>query len=844
MISLPRRPLPPSVPERQRSYDENDDCAFDTNEKLHTETTCTTLKAEQSPKTHRKSVSFDLSDNEYIPVLENEPHVAEPAEDLAELFFRQLSQESNNAENDGYEVPIKYPAGYVPKQPKQVKSILRSPSPSNQTHTPSSLDRPLRTSRIPQPSNQTVATAVVHTAKSLSVADEIERENPFRKEFLQHKPYENIYEEIDSENQSKEQKRPIESTNASKIKMRPKSAYSEDSLRAYTENQMVASQSIELLANKSNDSLSSEKPYKSTGSLPVDRPKQKPPLPPKPTSTTNIKHAELKKNEALRQFQNEMLRGDLYEFIHDAETNKVTKVQQLVSNIVDVQPQDENINKESARLGSFSQSSPLPPIPNTNIPSYSKVCKRGTSVERPSQSPPPPPINLSTLPSADILHSIKTDDGYKVEILTTTSADDATPKKHNEHNENSAEYSLVTEETHREILLRENEIRNAMQQERQQVITENLTNTSRIPVRKAPLPPSQQQKNQACSTTTTTKHASEETKTEQIEQLTKSSTTITTNIAPASATKQIYPPTQVLPVQYSKLPMPQQPDYYISQPNFLSFSSSPPLNVSYSAIPEPIKTNTFSTFMVSENNALNASQTQSSNNASQSIAYIGHLQQHPTSSIPYHIDQTKQFPSFVYMREQPCVVQPLTTFHSINQHGLDFRAQNYTNIPAQSIPQTTSSSLSYTSLTPPSPSSNNNSNNNHNNNMSNASSDVYRSNYNHIVLQQQQQMIQQQQYHHPYHQQPSLLQDMTSFSNNNKNHPQQMHYYNHEQNTIDNRSFDRSVGTSSHDNELTKTESIETTSSQSLVMHKNYYDVAEGSDEPDYQNVVGKQTSV
>lgn len=417
IISIPRHlarptsPPPPPIPERNKSHEfeqpELEISVFDTSASSKTED-----KTDQSTTTtHRKSVSFDLSDNEYIPVLSNEP---EPSDNVGELFLRQFSEESAHEDNDGYEIPFKYPLGPRTRQPKQVKSILRSPSPNSSaksvTTTLSSLDRPLRTTRIETTNIPSVTAVIVHTTN-----DEIERENPFRKEFLERRPNENIYEELDFEVQTTQ--KPSQPSEFQPFKkQRPKSAYTADDTREYTELLSKACQSNENLSGEIVESklLVSQPVNKSTGNLVTERPKQKPPLPPKPSTSIKsppsvVKHANIMRNEALKAFQEEMLHGDLYEFVHDVETNKIIKIKQQSSSIpIAKLKADENTSNErdiETRLTTFNPSNPLPPIPksNQNIPPYSKVMKRGTSVERPSESPPPPPINLSTLPNVDKL---------------------------------------------------------------------------------------------------------------------------------------------------------------------------------------------------------------------------------------------------------------------------------------------------------------------------------------------------------------------------------------------------------------------------------------------------------
>lgn len=544
-VSVPQ--LPPLVPERRKSLEEATQKLIESHRlKQSTEQgQPTTVQPTAATTVNRKSVSFDLSDNEYIPVFgHEEPPKSAPAqtENLAELFLSQFSQES---EGDGYEVPIKYPSKGRSKRPSPpVKSILRSPSPN--ASIPLSSDRPLRTTHTSH-ANQSVIAAIVHTTRSSD--EEIERENPFRKEFLEHRPYENIYEEIASHDKPKEASKryssdsdsnePATSRYATTKKIRPKSAYSARESDTYTEIMPKNSKSNEnlLLASEVEQTLSTQPTYKSTGSL-IDRPKHKPPLPPKPIMAAssaatsppphpeqtqpNVKHADVLQNEALKIFQSEMQRGDFYEFKHDAKTNKIIKVKQPVPPAIASSKEPSETNRPKL----FSQEIPLPPIPSST---YTKVYKRSGNSERPPESPPPPPINLATLPAFDKLRKIDSGDCPIVEILPKTS------HRRDSHHENSPDYNLVTEATHREILLHENELRNALQLE-QVVATESPITTSRIPIRRAPAPPT----------------------TPTIEQQLPPPPPP----PPPPQQQQIFPQTQILPVQYSQLPTPQQPGYF------------------------------------------------------------------------------------------------------------------------------------------------------------------------------------------------------------------------------------------------------------------------------------------
>lgn len=669
--SPPPRPVPASIPE------------FDTTDR--TEIEIEVFESEPSHKyepksrsqststqttTHRKSVSFDLSDNEYIPVLSHDEPQAN--DNIGELFLSQFSRENSQEDNDGYEVPIKYPRGPKRKPTKQVKSILRSPSPSSKApSTPSSLDRPLITSYIQQPQTS-VTTAVVHNILHSS-DDEIERENPFRKEILG-RCAENIYEELNFEEQAakqkvtrietntdylnepkKEAKKPADTRiDLNSAKQRPKSAYASSE---YTEILSKIHQSNDDLSEKPENTLAAQSTARSTGSLLANRPKQKPPLPPKPPKSTSsakpvppvkpsspVKQADLTQNEALKIFQEGMLHADLNANI--AETNEIPRKQHTSSIPIAFSKPVESVVEEKTkesppRLTTFNPSSPLPPIPKTpTTPPYSKVYKRTTSIERPTVSPPPPPVNLSTLPGVDKIIPIQTEDGSKIEILSTSTEELRKFHRADQHNENAPEYSLVTEETHREILLHENEIRNAMQQEK--IVTKTITSTtSRIPVRKAPSPPPPPPPLPA-------------------KNLYKNITSISSDVNPEhssvtttqSTSSQVFPVTQILPVQYSHLPTPQHPDY------FLTFPSSPPQSTcNVMQMPQP---GAFSTFMVSDNNGAQTTNI-------------------PTNVMCHH---SQQLP--MYLQRQYISV-PISTIHTINQVEHNLQGQNFINIHAKGV---------------------------------------------------------------------------------------------------------------------------------------------------------------
>lgn len=660
--------------------------------------------AVQYAQAHRKSVSFDLSDNEYIPVFENEPiktsipkrttpprDIEKPTrlpdtDDIAQLYLSQFSR--NEEDGDGYEIPIKYST-----ETKPFKSILRSPSPSAAATTPtqiSSLDRPLsvKSPRVPPP-QQTVTAAIVHTRHPDDDDEEIERENPFRNEFLGYRPYENVYEELRFDNNKTKQEKPIEYAMSADKKVRPKSAYyTED---PYTEILPKSYHSNEhLVTDISDERITVTKPTsKSTGNLVTERPKHKPPLPPKPpTQPSNVKHANLVQNEALKTFQNEMQRGDFYEYRHDHSTNKIIKIKHDRPELDIKQPIEIGKLGEREELHTVSNIPESPsPLETQTTPPYTKINKKACNTNvRPSASPPPPPINLSTLPTIDKLRNIETEDGTILEILPTKIDVLPLPQRAEYRHENSSDNILVTEATHREIMLQENEMRNAMQQQQEEIVQESTTTTttlaSKLPLRKAPPPPPPQ--------SSTSVHQEEPFYNRSNES--PSSRQIPSHAATLSPS-QIFPPTQILPVQYSHLPIPQQPGYYHT------FSPTP-MAVNYpSGIPVP---SGFSSYAVSD------------------------------------LIQQNVIPSNMAFMGQPCLSMSIPSFHSTANQNFQQQQQtpHYVNVVTNPV----SLPFSPTAAAPlPFPNNTNNSNWNYIN-------EIYQNVYNRQILQEQ--LGHEQVFHH------------------------------------------------------------------------------------------------
>lgn len=447
-----------------------------------------------SASSYRKSVSFDLGDSD------SNNTVASHRSTSQEVFA-----------NDNYEIPVPDNQQQPTHKPYQRKGILRSPSPMSS----STLDRPPVAPTPIQPGG-------VRREKVLS-DDEIERENPFRREFFNEddEPTQNIYEEIGFDKEP-----PVKECSDSEtdrvyrniILSRPKS-------NCGTETSSVFQSSADNYRYHSNEHLLDAEVkkipikwpvHKSTGDLSA-RPKEGPPLPPKP----KVKTAPIIYNHGLKTFQQEMQRGDLVELEHNPVTNTVSAVPKTLEPL------------------EFNLDTPLPPIPQS--PS-----KRPTTT-RPNESPPPPPVNLATMPSRNKIHRIDADPNI-VTIVPTKICELPTPLAVLNRHENSAENILVSEATHRELLLHENQLRNTLITDGvipQPADCESSAKVS-VPVRHAPPPP-------------------------------------VPNKVPSIPRAQ--PAPQILPVQYSHLPMPQHPGYFHA-PTFSS-TSPPGVPTSFGIIPTP-----------------------------------------------------------------------------------------------------------------------------------------------------------------------------------------------------------------------------------------------------------------
>jgi len=442
----------------------------------------------------RKSVSFDLDVEEYTPAYNqgnDEDDDDEGGREIDEQNYDDVFDEKSRIQQQ--------------HQPKRIKGILRSPSP-----------------------NVYYQTAVTHSQANENIEDddedvEIEKENPFRKEYLSE----------DELNASSGNDEPTVSI--------PTNVTSESE---HSDNQFTDISKI--LVNVSTERTI----FKSTGSLVTDKPKIPPPRPPKP----QVKVAEVVKNEGLAKMSQQMEENDFLEFVHDAQTNTIQEV--VKTNIED----------------SFSPDSPLPPLPKAPPPPLNTLhsLKRGISTDRPKESPPPPPtpktpVPIITTPTTTI---VSRNEAEIIEILPAKYEVFPQKQKPNLVCENSRSNVLVSEDEHREILLAENEIRNAMLYE--YVDDKNSSCNSEIFIQ-TPFSPT----NPFLDHGTMTSSASTSSFSYQSSPSILSPTSTLDKSTYSFNTQQytpVYrdiqrvspilpPPPQVLPVHYSQLPKPQHTGY-------------------------------------------------------------------------------------------------------------------------------------------------------------------------------------------------------------------------------------------------------------------------------------------
>lgn len=245
----------------------------------------TEMKEDSKPKTHdqerpsssashRKSVSFDLTDQDQSSVSLYE-------DDDEAVFAENFLKQEKLRQLQGFDMskpPI--PPTHVARSEvkteiknvdKPIKGILRSASPSSSSQQ-STLEHQRQTGMVAT----WLRDSQEHLAQKLA---EIEHENPFKKDFV-----------------SQEELREIEQMSTAR-KLRPQTQY-------------------EPLDDSSKIPI--KKPvFSSTGNL------TKPPVPPKPKV---VKQAELVSNEAFKIFEKEMQQGDFVEYEHDPVTNTIKQI--------------------------------------------------------------------------------------------------------------------------------------------------------------------------------------------------------------------------------------------------------------------------------------------------------------------------------------------------------------------------------------------------------------------------------------------------------------------------------------------------------------------------------------
>uniref|UniRef100_A0A0K8UBE8 Uncharacterized protein n=1 Tax=Bactrocera latifrons TaxID=174628 RepID=A0A0K8UBE8_BACLA len=325
----------------------------------------------------------------------------------------------------------------------------------------------------------------------------------------------------------------------------------------------------------------------STGAKPKRIP---PPILPKPKT----KKAELVHNIALDDFQKaDVGYGDFTVFEHDPTTNTIHEIRS---------PQPPT-----------TPTVPITPPPAGTSAKLPVRVKTPRSPSRPRESPPPPPVNYSTMPklSSPSPHVKKSEETYYLELLPPPPplADDEIPPSQRRHtefiHENSPDHILVTEDEHRTIMLHENEVRNQLRgaSRKSQIPELGAPHEEAPPVPhyasikhsvnpfidssddnfdSLPLPPppehliSSAALNPGCDSSS---HCDSESSTINIASPISSITSPNANMQPrldllsSAATlqagipsnnplspTQIFPTAQILPVQYTQLPQPQQPN--------------------------------------------------------------------------------------------------------------------------------------------------------------------------------------------------------------------------------------------------------------------------------------------
>ncbi|XP_053970124.1 protein lap4 isoform X8 [Anastrepha ludens] len=534
---------------------------------------------------HRKSVSFDLSGDE-----------------------RSKSDYERSRTPDGYSRYYDSEQEYGSTRPRMPrKGILRSASPSSSNN--STLERCKRPEKLP-PIVPTVArikeidSPTVQHVRSCSplssrdgtssgyrsppplpervlVSTEIERDNPFREAFLD-KTKIDEYTEL-----AKAMSKSPSALKSPREHFFFGSKSTENLLsaeRSVSSGRSTPSTVISTQSKSTEDLLSS-----STGAKPKRIP---PPIMPKPVT----KKAELVHNVALDAFQKaDVGYGDFTVFEHDPTTNTIHEV--------------------SSPPPPTTPTLPLTP-PAGSIAKLPLRVKTPRSPSRPRESPPPPPppINYATMPkpTSPSVQVRKNDEAeaYYMEVLPPLPppppADEVPPsqRRHSEFiHENSPDHILVTEDEHRTIMLNENEIRNQLRSisRKSQIPELGVPHEDAPPVPNyasikhsvnpfidssddnfdsLPLPPPPENllsfaaQNPGCDSSS---HCDSESSTINIVSPISSITSPNANMQPKLdnlssiaavqtdtpsnnplSPTQIFPTAQILPVQYTSLPQPQQ----------------------------------------------------------------------------------------------------------------------------------------------------------------------------------------------------------------------------------------------------------------------------------------------
>lgn len=415
---------------------------------------------------HRKSVSFDLDAKEYTPVYMMEQEQVKVNKSKYSIEDRLRSSKNEYYRNPSYQSVYQsqenqerqrqgdiftYPEKYTEynrmsdtgsyERQQQKRGILRSPSPmtdypilrsQQQSHSHHYYQSP-----PPPPPLTTLSRKDVDVGEDMS-DKEIERDNPFRKEFLSK---EDLHR-IDTENAAI-YSNVIKRNSAENARYsRPQSVHDsyERPPSVLTPREQIYLSNDNLLDSSASNPAGIKRIPIKIGNLNTPMILRKPPLPPAKPQLP-IKHADLVRNEGL-----EMLEPNqgFIEYEHHADTNTIT-----IARPAPPPP----ITPLSAEV---FPDIPLPPVPPVQSPNRTRF-GRNQSVERPTLPPPPPP------PINKLLSSNPPPPPPQMKIEIVPAKFDVLPiARKPEYIHGSLGGSiLVSEEMHRNILLQENEIRNS-----------------------------------------------------------------------------------------------------------------------------------------------------------------------------------------------------------------------------------------------------------------------------------------------------------------------------------------------------------------------------------------------